>query len=331
MEFHQPLGTFRTKEKLQCVLRRRLRWCQRVKRRIRSNFEMFPPPLIFRRSWRNHLQQRFRQLQRLRLQRSQHRGQRPSLLCRRNNLRRRLPVAAQRKRIIHSPNQFASRLHLIPVQQENRYQRVLNRRQRRAFPNILLAKSLQGRRTHLHQSIQLLHRVRARIPQMRQAARGTRRPRILIRQIPQPPPKTIQQDFVQRRVLISARRKFAVPPRNRNFVPLPNPRSVRIRNIRHSIRAQLHHRRRIIHHRRPIHRARRIVVHQPQRVPHFMRRQLPQPRQRHLLRAILSRRQPLAICIRRQQTLRDQIILPHPQRSQRNVPLDNFSRDRKSV
>src|SRR5882762_3411709 len=338
MEFHQPLGTFRTKEKLQCVLRRRLRWCQRIKRRIRSDLEMFTSSLIFRWSWRNHLQQRFRQLQRLRLQRSQHRGQRTSLLCRRNNLRRRLPIAAQRKRIIHSPNQFASRLHLIPVQQENRYQRIFNRRQRRAFTNIRFSKSSQSRCTHLHQTIQLIHRVRARIPQMSYAARGTRRPRILICQIPQPPPKSIQQNLAQRRALIRARRKFAVSPCNRNFIPLANPRSVRIRNIRHSIRAQFHHRRRIIHHRRPIHCARRIVVHQPQRVPHLMRRQLPQPRQRHLLRriltrgilpsAILSRGQRFAVRVWRQQSLRNQIILPHPQRSQRYVPFDDFSRAR---
>jgi len=61
----------------------------------------------------------------------------------------------------------------------------------------------------------------------------------LIRQIPQPAPKPVQQNLVQRSVLVRARRKFAVPPRNRNFVPFANSRSVRIRNIRNAIRAQL--------------------------------------------------------------------------------------------
>ena len=47
------------------------------------------------------------------------------------------------------------------MQQENRHQRIFNRRQRRAFANILFSKSSQSRRAHLHQSIQLVHRARA--------------------------------------------------------------------------------------------------------------------------------------------------------------------------
>ena len=137
--------------------------------------------------------------------------------------------------------------------------------------------------------------------------------------------KSICQNPVKRRVLVRACRKIRIPPRDRNFVPLADSRRIRLRQIRHAVRAQHHHRRRIIHHRGSPHRARRIIVLQPERVPHFVRRKLPQSRERHLLHLW---RNWLSFFIRREQSLRDQKILPHAQRPERHLPLDNFPRPR---
>ena len=160
---------------------------------------------------------------------------------------------------------------------------------------------------------------------MRQAARRTRGPRVLIRQKAQSARERVMQNFVERRVLVRARRKILIAVADRHFVPFADPRGVGVRQIRYAVRTQLHIRRRIIHHRRAMHRARGVVVLEPQRVAHFMRRQLPQPGQRHLLHL---RRERLALFIRRQQRFRNHIVLPHAQRTQRHVPLDDFSRAR---
>ncbi len=121
VKLHQPLRTLRIEQKLQRVLRRGLCRRQRVERRISPNLKMFPPALVFGRPRWNQLQQGFRQRQRLRLQRGQHSGQCPPLLRRCDNLRRYLPISAQRKRVIHPADQFACSFHLVPVQHEDRH------------------------------------------------------------------------------------------------------------------------------------------------------------------------------------------------------------------
>src|SRR5258708_8650343 len=118
---------------------------------------------------------------------------------------------------------------------------------------------------------------------MRHAARRSRRPRVLIRQIAQPASISIHNDFVQRRRFIRPRSKIQIPPRNRYLVPLPDSRRVSRRNIRHPVCPQLHVWRRIVHHRGTVHRASPIVVHQPHRVPHFLPLHFPHPRPPPLL------------------------------------------------
>ena len=178
---------------------------------------MFASALVFRWPRRNHPQQRFRKRKRRRSQRSQYCRKRPSLFAWRNNSCRRLTIAAHRKRIVHPTDKFRRRLHLIPMQHVDRHQRVFNRRQRHALANIIVAKSFQRCCAHLHQPVQLIHRVRTRIPQMRQAARASCRPRVLIRQIPQASSIRIQQNFVQRRAIVHSRRKILIPEGDRNL------------------------------------------------------------------------------------------------------------------
>ena len=61
---------------------------------------------------------------------------------------------------------------------------------------------------------------------------------------------------------------------------------------------------------------------QAQRVADFMRRKLAKPRQRHFQHL---GRNGFALLVGSEQTFGDQIILAHPQRAQRYVPLDNFA------
>src|SRR5215813_5505787 len=62
----------------------------------------------------------------------------------------------------------------------------------------------------------------------------------------------------------------------------------------------------------------------------FVRRELPQARERHLLHlgSSAGRGKRCPFLVRRQQSLRNQIILPHTQRTQRDLPFDDFSRTR---
>ena len=60
-------------------------------------------------------------------------------------------------------------------------------------------------------------------------------------------------------------------------------------------------------------------------MPDFMRRKLPQPRQRHLLHL---RRNRFALFVGCKETFRNQKILPHSQRPERHVTLDDFARAR---
>jgi hypothetical protein len=81
----------------------------------------------------------------------------------------------------------------------------------------------------------------------------------------------------------------------------------------------------IVHHRGAVLRAAHVVVGQPQRVPHLVRGQLANAGQchpLHLRRHLGPRR------VRRQQPLGDQVVLPHAQASQRDVPLDDLARAR---
>ena len=171
MKFHEPCRPFRIEKKLQRVLCRRFRRSQRIKSRASPNLEVFASSFVIRRTRRNYLQQRLGKSQNVGLKCSQHRRQGAPLFRGRYDLRRRLPVAAQRKRIVHPSNQLARCLHLVAMQHVQRHKHVLQRRHRRALANVVHAKALQRRPANLHDPAQFIDSVCARIPQVRQAAR----------------------------------------------------------------------------------------------------------------------------------------------------------------
>src|SRR5215813_13086173 len=104
---------------------------QRVESRTRVDFEVLAAALVVRWTWRDHSQQGIGQPQDFGPQRSEDRRERAPLLGGRNDLCWSLSVTAQGKGVIHAANQFASRLHLIPMRHVERNEHVFESRQRR--------------------------------------------------------------------------------------------------------------------------------------------------------------------------------------------------------
>ena len=120
MEFDEARGALWIEKKPEGVLRGGFRGRERIKSRACMSLEVFAAPFVIGRPRRNDSEQRFRQCQNFRFQRGDNGCQRPALFGGRNDLRGRLPVAAQRERIIHAAHKFAGRFHLIAVQHVHR-------------------------------------------------------------------------------------------------------------------------------------------------------------------------------------------------------------------
>ena len=181
----------------------------------------------------------------------------------------------------------------------------------------MLAHPVQGRAPHLHHPVQLIRLIHP----VRPLVHFRVSPQILIRHVAQILRPGVVQNAVQRGSFVT-RRKLPIAVIDRDLVPVTNTRLVSLRQINEPFGRELFKGVRIVHHGNPALGAVVVIVPQPQRVPHFVRRQLPDAFQRRLVENI---RLFSPVGIGRKQPFKNQIILPVAQRTQRYRGLDNFA------
>ena len=148
------------------------------------------------------------------------------------------------------------------------------------------------------------------------------RPGVLTREVTEVLcPRGVEYGLEHRRHVRSIR-VILVPVGDRDLVPRPDSDVIGLRQVDLSIRSEGDEWVWVVHDRDASLLARVVVVTQTEGVPHFVRRQLPDARQRHLGQL---RRGLVAVEIRRKEPFGDEVVLADPERAERHVSLDDLA------
>ena len=232
-----------------------------------------------------------------------------------------LSIAAHGISVRNASKDLDRCFNLVTVKKIDRHQCLFQGCHRRARFDVFLRELFESDTPDNEQPLQFLNGVLSIIPEMRLRVRTSLWTCILVCQEHQPLLHRVEDDRFQLPLLFTPGGKVLIPVHDGNLVPFPDTACIGVRELYLPIFCGGDPWMWIIHHRSPVLRACNVIVRETDRVPDFVRRELPQPCQRHFLHGFWDR---LPLFVRSEQSLRDQVILPHTQGAKRNMPLDDL-------
>src|SRR5579883_37264 len=245
-----------------------------------------------------------------------------ALLCPTHRCGRDLSIATQCVRVVEAANGLRNRFRLIAVVKINGDKHVLQLCHGSSFWNVVLSEALQCCRPNPENVLQLANRIFAVIPQVRVRTGATGRPRILVRKKGESPLRSVFDDFVQGRVFVGAGREIGIAILSSDLIPIANSGRVSLGKVHRAVSSKFYPGMRVIHHRRAALGAGDVVVLQSQGVANFVSGELSQARKRGLQHA---RVRLLSVLVGSEQPFEDHVVLPHAERTQRNLSLNDLA------